>query len=293
MPDEILWPLRGVSKDPNNLLTLGSDGQVMADKATTDAAYVKKAGDTMTGDLTVDGLISTTGDVSSIQTAKLQANRVEAGTVSAMSLELEGRLTAQTELYVGVTGVDDNGDEYTVPGEMRVLGDVVISGPTELTNAVDPSKPTLSIVPPQSGSLTAVNVGAFDSGTSILISPIGGSTASGTGYAISSTSLLKSYHRGRLGLNVVNPNVNNQLEVSGNTVLRGELDVTGNIASTGTAHSFAPNSIPASAIFGNLPRTIVTDDNDPDSAGQMTWDADFLYIHTGVTGWKKVALTAI
>jgi hypothetical protein len=33
-------------------------------------------------------------------------------------------------------------------------------------------------------------------------------------------------------------------------MLRGTLDVTGNITSTGTAHNFAAASIPASAISG-------------------------------------------
>ena len=43
-----------VSANSPNLATLGSDGFIMVNRDTTDARYVKKSGDTMTGDLTVN-----------------------------------------------------------------------------------------------------------------------------------------------------------------------------------------------------------------------------------------------
>jgi hypothetical protein len=66
---------------------------------------------------------------------------------------------------------------------------------------------------------------------------------------------------------------------------------TGNITSTGAAHSFADGSIPSPAVIGNTPRTIAATGS-AGFAGQMVWDDDFIYLRT-TSGWKKVALTAI
>jgi hypothetical protein len=220
----------------------------MADKATTDAAYVLKDGDTMTGGLVVFGQVITDGEGGAISTAKLVANRVEAGAVEAMSLELEGRLTARTELFVGY--IDDTGETDNIPGTLRVLGESVISGPVEIQNQVDTARPALAVLPALTGVRTAVDISTGGAATSLLFSGFAGAVgnASDIGYVINSPTLLKSYHRGRLGLNVTNPAA--QLEVVGETILRGELSVTGDITSTGTAHSFAAGSIPASAISG-------------------------------------------
>ena len=51
--DTILWPLRAVSKDPTNLTKLDADNNVLTSTTDIDARYVIKAGDTMTGPLTV------------------------------------------------------------------------------------------------------------------------------------------------------------------------------------------------------------------------------------------------
>jgi len=82
-----------------------------------------------------------------------------------------------------------------------------------------------------------------------------------------------------------------QLEVGGTAMVRGTLEVTDNITSSGTAHSFANGSIPSPAVIGNIPRTIAATGS-AGSAGQMVWDDNFLYLRT-TAGWKKVALTAI
>jgi hypothetical protein len=74
-------------------------------------------------------------------------------------------------------------------------------------------------------------------------------------------------------------------------MLRGDLDVTGNITSTGTAHSFAANSIPSPAVVGNAAFT-PANGAAPGVAGSLRWDENYLYIRTG-TAWKRVALTAI
>jgi hypothetical protein len=51
--EEVLWPLRAVSKDASNLTKLDATGNVLTSTVDVDARYVIKAGDTMTGQLTV------------------------------------------------------------------------------------------------------------------------------------------------------------------------------------------------------------------------------------------------
>ena len=58
----------------------------------------------------------------------------------------------------------------------------------------------------------------------------------------------KNYFAGNVGIGWTN--ATHPLEVNGATMLRGTLDVTGNITSTGTAHSFTAKSIPGSAVDG-------------------------------------------
>jgi hypothetical protein len=65
-------------------------------------------------------------------------------------------------------------------------------------------------------------------------------------YALYTDCDARNYFKGKCGIGWATPT--QQLEVGGNTTLRGTLDVTGNITSTGTAHSFAANSIPGSAV---------------------------------------------
>jgi hypothetical protein len=67
-------------------------------------------------------------------------------------------------------------------------------------------------------------------------------------YAVYSSSPAKSCIIGKLGLNWAVPT--HQLEINGDSMLRGPLQVVGNITASGTAHAFAANSIPASAIAG-------------------------------------------
>jgi hypothetical protein len=108
-------------------------------------------------------------------------------------------------------------------------------------------------------------------------------------YAFFSDSPAQNYFRGNVGIGFAVPT--HSLEVNGDTMLRDTLEVTGNITSAGTAHSFASGSIPSPAVIGNTPRTIAATGS-AGIAGQMVWDDNFLYLHT-TAGWKKVALTAI
>ena len=67
-------------------------------------------------------------------------------------------------------------------------------------------------------------------------------------WAVFITSPANNYFAGNVGIGWQTPT--HPLEVKGATMLRGTLEVTGNITSTGTAHSFVAKSIPASAVSG-------------------------------------------
>jgi hypothetical protein len=75
-------------------------------------------------------------------------------------------------------------------------------------------------------------------------------------YAFYSRSLADSHFLGNVGINWLTPTAN--LEVSGTARVRGTVEITGNITSSGTAHNFATASIPASAIGGNFTTLSVT-----------------------------------
>jgi hypothetical protein len=107
-------------------------------------------------------------------------------------------------------------------------------------------------------------------------------------YAISSQSSADTFLRGPLGLNFATPT--HQLEVGGTTMLRGTCEIAGNITSSGTAHSFAANSIPSSAVVGSASFT-PANSAAAGVAGSVRWDENFLYVRVA-SGWKRVALTA-
>jgi len=119
---------------------------------------------------------------------------------------------------------------------------------------------------------------------------IGAELVAATGsYAIESQAAADVYFKGRTGLNFAVPT--KQLEVGGDTALRGAVEVVGNITSTGLAHSFAANSIPSPAVIGNAAFT-PANSAAAGVAGTMRWDANYLYICVASGSWKRVALTA-
>ena len=112
----------------------------------------------------------------------------------------------------------------------------------------------------------------------------------GTGsYAVQFQGDADAYFKANVGIGWSTPTV--LLEVGGATKLRTTLEVVGNITSTGTAHSFAANSIPSPAVIGNAAFT-PANGAAAGTAGSMRWDENFLYVRTG-TAWKRVALTAL
>jgi hypothetical protein len=100
------------------------------------------------------------------------------------------------------------------------------------------SKTSRGISIDNKGSGTDSNVGL-----EIISLPAGANN-----YSIFDNSPAQSYFKGNVGISWTTPT--SQLEVNGATKLRGTLEVTGNITSTGTAHAFAAKSIPSSAVDG-------------------------------------------
>ena len=84
-----------------------------------------------------------------------------------------------------------------------------------------------------------------------------------------------------------------QLEVGGASMLRGTLDVVGNITSTGTAHSFTAKSIPVTALsaFPTVPTATPASQTATGVAGQVQYDANYLYLAIGANDWRRIPWT--
>lgn len=232
--------------------------------------------------------------------------RIRMSAVSA-----DGAKTAQVACQARVTGssVEINSDTFivTATGSVTAGGDVSIKGFLRCS----PTYPFGALMTPKSPSadspLTGFNTQLIDDAPS-QVSVCYQATHGGHGtdfnagymcatnlaagpnnYAFYSSWEASNYFRGKTGIGWAVPTVS--LEVGGATKLRGTCDITGDITSSGTAHSFAAGSIGSPAVIGNTPRTIAATGS-AGSAGQMVWDDNFLYLRT-TAGWKKVALTAI
>ena len=240
MPDEILWPLRAVSKDPNNVTKLDADGNVLTSKADIAAAAgavcVLKTGDTMTGQLVVER------DGAGTNAAVLARAYSDTANATYAITRTRGTKTAQTPLqpndYVG-----------------RMLFNTINTGGTTAQSAINCQ------------ATSAASATGIDTQFSIAV-------ASADGSAIREAMRLT-----KTGVGILWASPTNALEVGGTTMLRGACEIVGNITSSGTAHNFANGSIPSPAVIGNIPRTIAATGS-AGSAGQMQWDDNFLYLHT-------------
>jgi hypothetical protein len=366
--EQILWPLRAVSKDPTNLTKLDADNGVLTSTADVDARYVIKTGDTMTGQLIVQPAVGPAAPDGSVQVIgngtnaniTLQRNqdagqpvlffKKSRGTTAAPTVIQSGDTTAtiQSRSYsaagtyltgafinmactktpaAGDTGIASeirfsvhDGAAATqafviaptgvtspnfTAGRIEVTGGTFLGGPiiqratTGIAQIIEQTPPnatsqatglSVDIMPEVSQFSIGIRVSNRGFGTNgnrgveIVDLPVGADN-----YAILNNSLAASYFRGNVGIAALN--ATHKLEVGGDTMLRGPLGVTGNITSSGAAHSFANGSIPSPAVIGNTPRTIAATGS-AGSAGQMVWDDNFLYLHT-TSGWKKVPLSAI
>jgi hypothetical protein len=161
-------------------------------------------------------------------------------------------------------------------------------------NTTDATKPTYGVVATASGEssssvglrveATCTTAGSPVTGIQIVSTP-----KQANCYALFSGADADSYFKGNLGINWTTPTV--PLEVNGTARIRGLLETTGNITSTGTAHSFANGSIPAAAVAGIVAGTPASGAA-AGVAGSVRYDANFLYVCVSANVWKRVALTA-
>lgn len=206
-----------VSTDAGQLAKLGSDGKLLVAQADLDARYVNVTGDTMTGPLTVerDG---TSGASSFVCNAY-----ADAGNSVVTLRKTRGTKAAQTPCV--------NGDFV---GRLN-FSTITTTGVAQVANL------NCSV----RGTPTATGAETFFSFA--VTKPDGlqviAATLDQSGISTSGSVAAKS-----AAINWVTPTRN--LEVAGTAIVRGTLEVTDNITSTGTSHAFAANSIPATAIYG-------------------------------------------
>ena len=105
MADEILWPLRAVSKDPTNLTKLDADNNVLTSSTDLDARYVNLAGDTMTGDLEITGNIVSTGTAHNFAPNSIPVSAISGLSASGLNPLTIGTAPASTTQGVDAFGV--------------------------------------------------------------------------------------------------------------------------------------------------------------------------------------------
>ena len=272
MPDNIIeWPLRAVSTDPANATELDADGNILTDRnRLADSfvgTFVQTAGDTMTGQLIVnhsgltpaDGLIYIRGDTPAV-TCESISSTATGGSIYR-GRRARGTQEAPTTVLAGDRVFTISQLAARPDGTFRNAGAIrldVLEDPLATENTIK-TEWRLFV---GDGSQ---QIGIIEAGhTRTFIGPA-------------------------LGVNFFNPT--KTLEVGGTTMLRGTCEITGNITSSGTAHSFAANSIPASAVIGSVASTVASG-LAPGASGAMVWDENFLYLRTA-TAWKKIPLNAI
>jgi hypothetical protein len=95
------------------------------------------------------------------------------------------------------------------------------------------------------------------------------------------------------GIQTLSPS--STLDVMGTSALRGNVNIVGNITSSGTAHNFAAASIPASAISGltssAIPKKTPASQTATGTEGEFCWDADYLYGAIAANQWRRIPWT--
>jgi hypothetical protein len=267
--DELLWPVRDVSTDPNNLTKLDEDGNVLTSTTDLDARYVNVTGDTMTGVLSVSPSVLPTYPKGSLDLSPSVQGTASIGIETFSDFDLAGSALAlkrsrgnakSIQPLVGGDFVGELSMWAYMPSGRYARASVNQVYVTETPDSGD-SEPISRTVLHSGGGITIQSVGPQPSPRGVVHVGIGWTTPT------------------------------HKLEVGGDAIIRGPLEVTGNITSAGTAHSFAAGSIPSPAVIGSTPTTIAATGS-AGSAGQMVWDDNFIYLRT-TSGWKKVALTAI
>jgi hypothetical protein len=234
--------------------------------------------------ITQNGVTAANVTATNVNAASITANAVTAvggtATVTANTVNAVAVNASRELSVVGIANFDNGISGVAIEITVDTPSANSVAQGTGINARVD-------LVTKSANSVVAQNTGKgtdFNSCLTVAALPAGPNN-----YAFYSQSFAKSFLRGNLGIAYLDPT--HVLEVGGDTMLRGPLEVTGNITSNGTAHAFESASIPASAVIGKTPRTIAATGS-LGVAGQMVWDENFVYLHT-LSGWKKIALSAI
>jgi hypothetical protein len=237
------------------------------DEATLDTRYVNVDGDTMTGPLTI--------------------RSKTAPAAPAGVLTIDGDTTSATFT------IHRNTDTNTSPlfRMMRARGSLAAPMPVKAGDII--AQIVSSSVRTNGTMLNGANIQVIcthdvDAQTSLpskLVFNVG--SVSGTAAkALAATAE---------GVGVMWETPTSPLEVGGNSKLRGDLDVVGNITSTGAAHSFVANSIPSSAIDGlissAIPKKTPASQTATGTAGEFCWDANYLYGCIAANDWRRIPWT--
>jgi hypothetical protein len=145
------------------------------------------------------------------------------------------------------------GDIYTNDGSIAATKNSSGAGCQFTATGTLATSPSYGMIAKVSGAASDCAGVRVDATCSTVGSPVIGVQIVNTpkadkAYALFSSADADNYFKGNVGINWTTPTV--PLEVGGAARIRSTLEVTGNITSTGTAHSFANGSIPASAISG-------------------------------------------
>jgi hypothetical protein len=233
------------------------------------------------GDTTAKGRITlvTTTLVCTATNFTLNASGELAGTITnggaAASFRSNGNGDGKTGL--GVTGAA-SGVSATSGAVTGVRGEVTGTVSTGVAvNAEATATATQNF-----GLRTIVNGGTRNCGVYVDVPKAANS------WAIQCQGDADSYFKSNVGIGWSTPSA--LLEVGGTARIRSTLEVVGNITSTGTAHSFAANSIPSPAVVGGAAFTPASSAA-AGSPGSIRWDESYLYVRTA-TAWKRIALTS-
>jgi|LakMenEpi03Aug12_release.lakeMendotaPanAssembly.Ray.scaffolds.fasta_scaffold263127_2 hypothetical protein len=261
-----------VSADAVNVAKIGTDGKILVAQADLDTRYVNVPGDTMTGQLIVAPAV---GPATPEGTIKLIGDNTNANmTIQRNSNTVTGHPSVRYIRTLGTTAAPlPIGNVDTTMGGMawHTIGATGASIACGYIYCIASEGPT------------AANKDYINS--RLVFSAGRGVPGDGSAF----TKQLMTITTVGVGMNW--QNITRQLEVGGGAIIRGAFEVTGNITSAGTAHSFAAASIPSSAVIGDVAFT-PAGTAAAGANGSMRWDENFLYLRTG-TAWKKVALSAL
>jgi hypothetical protein len=179
-------------------------------------------------------------------------------TITAAGVSVGGDVTATNVTAMNTVAITSQTKFLNVDSATTLKGPVnatVTAGIAHVISLTSPNATSqadglvVNVMPVASATSCGVRVSNQGKGTGTNVGlEVNDLPAAPNNYSIFDNSPAQNYFKGNVGINWTTPTAN--LEVSGTTKLRGTLEVTGNITSAGTAHSFAAKSIPGSAVDG-------------------------------------------